>query len=69
MNIEEPTDKEVLNTLLDGGVRLCDYAIEQWESGKYRSTPEDIASNRRRWRSMKDRMREIVNDLKAKAGK
>lgn len=65
------TDKEVLTTLLNGGVNLCNHAIEQWESGKYdcgRPAAEAYEAQRdavQKYQAMKVRMRELVREMKS----
>lgn len=34
-SLGDPTIDEVLGIMVDGGKKLCDYAIEQWSSYKY----------------------------------
>ncbi len=51
--------------MVDGGEKLCDYAINQWSSGKYElpyaATQENIA----RWYSIKSRISTLGLELKA----
>jgi hypothetical protein len=66
----EPTisDKEVIDVMRDGGLRVVDYAKEQWMSPtKY---PDFTADERRqhidRWNQIGMRIREMAKELKRK---
>lgn len=68
------SDQEFFNLLEDGGVRLCDYAIEQWQSGKYTcgipKTPEAfsvITENTMKFERAKQRVRLVVAELRRSA--
>ena len=59
------TDAEVKKIMIDGGKRLCDYAIEQWVSGKYSTGGKFIQKewnyrqlNIQRWKEIKNRINE-----------
>lgn len=48
MNTKIPND-EIAGVLLDGARRLCDYAAEQWISGKYGGDEDMRQENLRHW--------------------
>lgn len=62
---EGVTDAEALDVMKDGGLRLCDNAIERWESGAYTAGYGEeearalIRENVWRWKSIRDRVRLI----------
>lgn len=62
------TTHEVINVMIDGGDRLCDYATEQWMSGKYDNGREDLmpmrSENLQRWAEIRKRIRELGRELK-----
>ncbi len=47
--MNKPDAKEVAGILLDGARRLCDYAEEQWISGKYGDDHAAKMDNLRHW--------------------
>lgn len=60
---------EVINVMIDGGERLCDYATEQWVSGKYDSRDAELSDamrkeNLQRWSEIRKRIRELGRELK-----
>ncbi len=68
------TDREIYDLLENGGIRLCDYAIEQWQSGKYTGgNPLDptafaqITENTVKFEKAKTRVREVVGELRRSA--
>jgi len=67
-----PVEKETLGLMVDGGIRLCDYAIDQWSLGKYgisgtRGLPLDYQYQHvREWESKKTNIRDLQNKIKGK---
>lgn len=59
------SDAEVLGIMADGGRKLCDYALEQWWSGKYgldhAATQVMIAE----WKEKQARIGPLTRRLKA----
>jgi hypothetical protein len=64
------TDEEILNIMVDGGEKLCDYAITQWASYKYATYPNPTQNDedtRResllRWNQLKSQIRPLAKKL------
>lgn len=56
--------REVINIMIDGGNKLCDYATEQWLSGKYGDNDPDQylamrKENLQRWAEIRRRISEL----------
>lgn len=61
----EVSDQEVIQVMIDGGRRLCDYAKEQWVAGKYgRDNQQMIRDNLQRWNAIECRISELGKLLK-----
>jgi len=58
---------EAINVLRDGANRLCDYAVEQWMSDKYKMGHEACQENIRRWRMIREKCHELIKDMKEKS--
>ena len=58
--MKEPTYEEVLDIMVDGGKKLCDYALDKWISYSYCGfppTPEDEKMRQeylKHWHKIKD---------------
>lgn len=65
-DIEEFDDSVVIKVMIDGGCKLCDYAIEQWNSGKY-NLPELRPAYVKRWSLIKDRIRVLGRSFKVES--
>lgn len=65
-----PTDSEVFDAMLSFSLQGCDSAIANWSGGKYTrgmSGPDahdQIRQNYWRFESMKNRIREVIDELK-----
>jgi len=55
----EPTDDEVLRIMVDGGKRLCEYAITQWTADKYGLGHEENYRHIARWKKISSRMSDL----------
>jgi hypothetical protein len=59
---------EVIDVMIDGGERLCDYATDQWLSGKYDRGAESSDAmqkeNLQRWSEIRKRIRRLGRELK-----
>lgn len=64
MSDQPITDDEVLGIMIDGGVKLCDYAIEKWISDGYGMSHEVKQQYIRRWRAIQQRVREIGKETR-----
>ena len=58
------SDKEVIKIMVDGGEKLCDHAIEQWEGYKYGHDYDLRQGNLLRWKTIKSRIRGIAKEIK-----
>lgn len=58
------TDSEVIGVMKDGGRQLCEYAREQWYSGKYGNDQKMKQENLKRWREIENRIPELARLLK-----
>lgn len=56
-------DSEVVQMMMDGGEKLCDYAIAQWNSGKY-NLPDQTPIYVKKYSLIKMRMAELGRLLK-----
>ena len=61
--------REVIKVMIDGGNKLCDYATEQWLSGKYSDSDPDLAAtmrkeNLQRWAEIRRRIGELGKELR-----
>lgn len=61
------TDEEVIRIMLDGGRKLCDYAMGQWTGNKYQMSHEECLYNYQRWRHIRDRMKIVADSLRSHA--
>jgi hypothetical protein len=61
---DEVTDEEVINAMVDGGRKLCEYAIEQWTKDKYGMGHETNQAYIQRWRKISSRMGELGKEWK-----
>lgn len=63
----EVTTKEVIKVMIDGGERLCDWATEQWVSGKYDGNDLSLADMRKenllRWTEIRRQIRVLGKRL------
>ena len=50
------TDYEIMQFMIAGGRNLCDHALAQWTSGKYRTDENTRQENIIRWKTIKDKM-------------
>lgn len=58
----KPSDSEVWGVMRDGGIRLCDYAEQQWRSGKYdQMSDAETKENIQRWRYIRQRIRKLAD--------
>ena len=69
--MNEVTDSEVLQIMIDGGERLCDYALDKWIAGDYcgpRPWSDQEEKMRQafilRWKKTRTRMRELGRKIK-----
>lgn len=61
--------REVISIMIDGGNKLCDYATDQWLSGKYDSNDPDQSfairkENLQRWAEIRRRISELGKELR-----
>jgi hypothetical protein len=64
MNLGEVKDCEVIKIMIDGGEKLCDYAIEQWIGDKYKLGEDMRRESILRWNKIKSRIRPLVKELR-----
>ena len=71
--MNEITDQEVFQIMIDGGEKLCDYALTQWISGKYcgprpwSESDEDMRQeNIRRWNKIKGKIRPLAKKMRSR---
>lgn len=60
----EVTDSEVLQVMIDGGKKLCDYAIEQWEGTKYQMSEAQRLEYKTRWKKIKEMITPLSKNIK-----
>jgi len=57
-------DDDVINIMVDGGKRLCDYALEQWIGDKYKMGEEVRHQYIAEWKAKKARISPIAKEWK-----
>jgi hypothetical protein len=64
----EVSAREVINVMVDGGKKVCDYAEEQWLSGKYDGDDPKLADMRRdnlkRWSEIRKQINVLAKQLR-----
>lgn len=60
--------REVINVMVDGGKKLCDYAEEQWIAGKYDNGNPQFADmrsdNLKRWAEIRKQINVLAKQLR-----
>ena len=63
--MEEITDREVVKIMVDGGERLCEYALEKWIGNAYQTDEKTRQEYIQRWKAIKARIRPLSKRLTA----
>lgn len=58
-----PSKSEVVGIMKDGGMKLCDYAIEQWASDKYHMSKDVTNEWILRWKYIREQIKIIAREL------
>jgi len=58
------TDEEILKIMIDGGEKLCDYALDLWITDKYKLGEAARQQNMKRWSEIKGRIRPLARSIK-----
>ena len=61
---QEVSNGEVVRIMIDGGKKLCDYALEQWIANKYQMDEEARRYHITRWKVIKDRITVVGHALR-----
>lgn len=62
---EGMADKEVIDIMISGGLKVCEYAVSRHESDAYKMSPEDRWAHIQRWNRIRSRIRELGKEFKA----
>lgn len=65
MDLGDITDEEVIGIMVDGGKKLCEYAVTQWATNKYQMDHATNLAHIARWRRIGTRIAELGRELKA----
>ena len=66
--MEPVSDSEVLKIMIDGGEKLCDYALAKWISNAYGTDNETRQESIMRWNEVRRRIRVVAKQFKSSGG-